>query len=109
MVFSKRKMSVDDSKPLNLELNDMDYVDSFKYLGNTIISKRGLQFSAKNDLRCFSRASNAIFDTLNKPNDGIQMKLLYTNCVPILTHASAAEEYESSEFYDCNAALNNAF
>ena len=75
----------------------------------TIISKRGLPFSAKNDLRCFYRASNAILNTLNKPNDEIQMQLLYTNCVPILTHASAAEEYESSEFYDCNTALNNAF
>ena len=108
MVFSKKKIPVEDFLPLKLESNDIEYVNSIKYLGTTIVSKRGLQFCAKNDLRCFYRASNAILNTLNRPNEEIQMQLLYSNCVPILSYTSAVKVYESADFHDCNTALNNA-
>ena len=108
IVFSKKKISVSDFQPLKLESNDIEYVSSIKYLGTSIFSEKGLQFSAENDLRSFYRASNSILNTLNKPSEEIQMQLLYTNCVPILSYASAVKVFKSSDFHDCNTALNNA-
>lgn len=36
------------------------------------------------------------------------MKLLYTNCVPILTYACAVKEYFAYEMQRCNTALNDS-
>ena len=36
------------------------------------------------------------------------MKLLYTNCVPILTYVCAVREFSASEMYRCHVAVNNA-
>ena len=36
------------------------------------------------------------------------MKLLYSNCVPILTYACAVKEFSASEMYRCHVAVNNA-
>ena len=108
MLFSKKAVSYVNFAPLRLQENVIDYVDSIKYLGTTIVSDRGFRFSAENDLRSFYRASNSILNTLAKPNEEIQLQLLYANCVPILSYASAVKQFKSSEFHDCNTALNNA-
>ena len=37
-----------------------------------------------------------------------QMHLLFSNCVPILSHACAVKEFSSREMLDCNTAVNDA-
>ena len=59
-------------------------------------------------IRSFHRAANAIFYSRVKPSETVLMKLLYTNCVPIITYASAAREFCSSDMYRCHVAINNA-
>ena len=34
--------------------------------------------------------------------------LLYSNCIPILTYASAVKEYPARQMHDCNTAVNDA-
>ena len=53
-------------------------------------------------------SSNSILNVLKKPDDVVQMHLLYTNCVPTLSFASAVKEYPSRSMNDCNTALNDA-
>ena len=36
------------------------------------------------------------------------MKLLYVNCVPILTYACAVKEFSASDMYKCHVAVNNS-
>ena len=36
------------------------------------------------------------------------MKLLYTNCVPIITYACAVRIFSASEMHRCHVAINNA-
>ena len=36
------------------------------------------------------------------------MKLLYTNCVPILTYACAVKEFSAATMSKCNTVINNA-
>ena len=49
-----------------------------------------------------------IIYVLHKPDDCILLHLLYSNCVPIMTYASAVKTFSSREMQDCNTALNNA-
>ena len=77
-------------------------------MGPTIVSDKGLVFSAAEELRCFYRSANSVLNTLVKPNEEVQMQLLYTHCVPILSYACAVKTYRSREFQECNTALNDA-
>ena len=55
-----------------------------------------------------SIAANSILNVLNKPDECIQMFLLYANCVPCLTYDSAVKDFPSRQMTDCNTALNDA-
>ena len=71
-------------------------------------SKSGLSFSSTTVIRSFHRAANAILNGPVKPQSNVLLKLLYSNCVPILSYACAVKEYSSSDMYRCHVALNNA-
>ena len=79
-----------------------------KYLGTHVVTDKGISFSASSDLASFYRASNSILRAINKPSDEILIQLLYTNCIPILTYASAVKEYTTRQMQECNTAVNDA-
>ena len=108
VVFSKSIVKKENLCPTYLNGEKMDYVDSIKYLGTTIESSKGIKFSATKDLSSFYRASNSILRAVKKPNELIQLHLLYANCIPILTYASAVKEYSSRQMQECNTAVNDA-
>ena len=86
----------------------LDHVSEYKYLGVNLCSNKGLSFSSTTSLRSFYRAANSILHSRVKPNHDVLMKLLYTNCVPILTYCCAVKEFSAAEMYRCNVAINNA-
>ena len=86
----------------------IEYVTSINYLGVSIVSDRGFCFSAANDLRNFYRASNSILSALQKPSEEVLMKLLSTNCIPVISYASGIKQYSAQEMRDCNTAINDA-
>jgi len=94
--------------PLFINDSSIDYVPTWKYLGTTIQSGDSFSFSAKSDIRSFYRAFNSIYSTLSDADEIVLMKLLYTNCVSILTYASAVKEFSNSDKSDCHVAVNHA-
>ena len=108
MVFSKNHTSLDGLKPILLDGKEIEYVSSIRYLGTTIVSGPGFQFSSADDLLNFYRSANSILNALQKPSDEVLMQLLFTNCVPTLTYACAVKEYPSAQMLECHVALNDA-
>ena len=94
--------------PLYLGDISLGFVSEYKYLGVVLNAGTTLSFSAITVIRSFHRAVNSILYSRVKPNKAILMKLLYTNCVPILTYACAVREFKSADMRKCHVALNNA-
>ena len=108
LVFNGRHVDLDTLEPLQLNGAKIDFVRQIKYLGMTIVSNPAFSFTAEPDLRSFYRASNSVLNVLTKPNEAVQMQLLFTNCVPTLSYGCSIKDYSSREMSDCNTAVNNA-
>ena len=108
LIFSKKAQDKENRKPIYLNGDKVDYVDSVTYLGTTIVSEKGLSFSSSKDLLSFYRASNAILRATNRPSEEVLLHLLYSNCIPILTYACAVKDYPARQMQDCNTAVNDA-
>ena len=108
MVFSKYAVNLDLLKAILINNIEVDYVEKIKYLGVTISSEPAFTFSADADLRSFYRSVNSILNVVKKPDEAIQMYLLYTNCVPIVTYACQVKEFSARQMSLCNTALNDA-
>ena len=102
------KLSEGEFSPLSCHNATLDFVSEYKYLGVNLIGGKVLSFSARSEIRSFHRAANSILTSSTRPNDHILMKLLYTNCVPILTYACAVKQFSAAEMSSCNTAINNA-
>ena len=72
------------------------------------MSKSGFSFSAAPELQSFYRSVNSILNVINKPDEVTQMHLLFSNCVPVLSHASAVKEFSARDMHTCNTAVNDA-
>ena len=94
----------------NLYLNDqpVEFVHEWKYLGCTVVSGKKFSFNAKPHLRSFYCAVNSLFGAVRRPNDLVLMKLLYTNCVPILTYCAEVRVHTGNVTNSYNVALNDA-
>ena len=94
--------------PLLLDNTPLEFVTEYKYLGVVLCTGKILCFSATGAIRSFHRAANSILYGQIKPDNHVLLKLLYANCVPILTYACAVREFSSPDMYRCHVALNNA-
>ena len=97
----------DSFSPLILNNEPLEFVTSYKYLGVELCTGKSISFSAVGALRSFHRAANAILYNRVKPNNDILIKVLYSNCVPIITFASAVREFSSTDMRRCHVAINN--
>ena len=97
-----------DFSPLKINGSDLEFVNAYKYLGLRLVNGKDLSFSAIPELLSFYRASNAILNGRVKPKNEVLLKLLYSNCVSILTYCAAVKEFSSAEMHDCHVAINNA-
>ena len=71
-------------------------------------SDRGIRFPASNAIRSFYRAMNSLLYGRVKPDHHVLMRLLYSNCVPILSYACAVREYSTADMLRCHVAVNNS-
>ena len=101
------KLTEGEFRPLSLNNSFLSYVTEYRYLGVTLVGGKRISFSSTPDIRSFYRASNSILASSTVSNENVLMKLLYTNCVPILTYSCAVKEYNSREVSSCNSAVNN--
>ena len=92
-----------------LYLNDspITFVSECKYLGVYVIAGRSFSTSAGKPLSSFRCSANTILNVLNRPSEPVMLKLLYTNCVPIMTYACEIRMHSSREMMDMDIALND--
>ena len=107
-VLSPDSVDYDVVSPLTLNITNIDFLKSMKYHGTHISSGPSFSFSAAPDLRSFCRSANSVLNVVNKPEEVVLTHLLHTNCVLILSYASAVNEYFSREMNDCNTTINDA-
>ena len=94
--------------PLHLNGQPIEYVSQWEYLGTTIVSGSDISFSAFNDLRSFYRSANSVLSVQRKPNELVQMRLLYSMSVPVLSHTAKVKLFKCNDMHKCNVALNDA-
>ena len=97
-------------KPINLSLyNDtIQYVTEWRYLGCLVKSGKEFSLSCKSDIAAFRRSANSVLSAINKLNEQVAMRLLYSFSVPILTYAAEIKQFSYSDMNECNVALNDA-
>ena len=105
LLFGKPKQSV---HALFLNGESIEYVETWKYLGCSIVAGPRLTFSVKAELGAFYCASNSILKSVTRPNELVLMNLLYSHCVPNLTYCAEVKEFSSSCLSKCNVALNDS-
>ena len=66
------------------------------------------QLSADLDLCKFYRASNSVLNVLTKPSEIVLMRLLYSNCVPIITYGCNVKDLSNKDMQNCTVAVNNS-
>ena len=93
------RFSLNTVKPISINGSAIEYTDTIVYLGTTIISNKGLNFSTSKNLLSFYCASNSILTVVNKPSEEVLMHLLYANSIPILTYALAVKVYSSRQMH----------
>ena len=94
--------------PLLLNGAPIDFVKEWKYLGVTLKSDRHFTCSAQKPRSAFYRSTNSILNVLKGPSEAVQMNLLYSICVPILTYACDVIVYHSREMESLHVAVNDA-
>ena len=107
MVVGKSSPNINFA-PLLLNNQPLEFVCQYKYLGVDLSAGKVLSFSPTSTIRSFHRAANSILYSQVKPSKDVLLKLLYTNCVSIITYASAVREFSASDMYRCHVAVNNA-
>ena len=83
MFFGKRH----NLPALSLDGNDIEWVDSWKYLGVTLRSHKHFNCSIDEKVKSFYRCANAILRIDGRSNEIVMLQLLESQCVSILTYA----------------------
>ena len=94
--------------PIHLNGVSLEFVQEWKYLGVLLTSGKTFTCSSKKSRCSFFRSTNSILSVLRGPSDVVQMKLLYSVCVPIITYASDVVIFPHKEMESLHVAVNDA-
>ena len=94
--------------PILLNNAPLKFVQEWKYLGITLKSDNGFSCFVIKSRAAFYRSCNSVFSVLNGPSELVQMKLLYSVCVPIVTYACDVVTFHGREIQSLNVAVNDA-
>ena len=94
-------------EPLYLNNVPITLVSECKYLGVHVLAGKEFSTSAKKPLSSFLCSANTILNVLRKPSEQVLLKLLYTNCVTILTYACEVKTYTGRVMMRLDVALND--
>ena len=72
---------------LHLDGIDIDWVDSWPYLGVTVKSHSSFNCCVEEKIKSFYRCANAILRIEGRSDEMVMLQLLETHCLPILTYA----------------------
>ena len=108
MIVSRNRVDHVGYYPLFLNESELEFVSEYKYLGVVLSSDKGLCFPATSTVRSFHRAANSILHGRVKPDQHVLMRLLFSNCVPIITYGCAVKDFSAADINRCHVAVNNA-
>ena len=104
MLFGKFCSSI----PLKMYSNELAFASECKYLGVTVIAGTSLSFSHLRPLIRFRCSANTILNASAVSSDIVQMKLLYSVCIPNLTYSCEVLDYTARQFHTMNVAVNDS-
>ena len=87
--------------------NGLEFVHEYKYLGVIVVAGKTFSVSHVKPLIKFRSAANTVLNVHHKPSENVQMKLLYSSCVPIMTYTCEANIYTAKQINCLNVALND--
>ena len=87
--------------------NVLDYADEYKYLGIVVAAGKSFSTSHLHSLIKFRSAANTVLNAQRKSSEIVLMKLLFSNCVPIVTYACEAVSFSVKQTQALNVALND--
>ena len=103
MLFGKHV----DPAPLFLNGSPIAFASECKYLGVYVLAGCTFSTSLSKPLSSFRCSANTILNVLNGPSKAVMLKLLYSNCVPVMTYACEVRMHSSSEMMRMDVALND--
>ena len=108
MIFGKGRENL-DWVSFTLLGKRLDIVNTWKYLGVTVISDKFFLCTCKEELTSFYRSVNSVLNIhVGRPSDDIMMRILYSVCVPTLLYACEVKDLCSGDMTKVNSAVNNA-
>ena len=66
--------------------NDIEWVESWKYLGVTLLSHKHFNCSIDAKVKSFYRCANAIFRIDGRLNEMVMLQLMESQCISIMTN-----------------------
>ena len=84
MMFGKK---VDSLPFLQLDGKDLEWVNSWTYLGVTLLSHKEFNCCINQKLKSFYRSANAILRIEGRSNELVMLQLLESHCLSILSYA----------------------
>ena len=96
------------SSPILLNGVVLEFVSQWKYLGVILESGKNFSCSAKKARVAFYRSANSILRAMRGPSELVQMKLLYSICVPNMTYCCEVTDFPYREKESLSVALNDA-
>ena len=89
---------------------NLEWVQSWAYLGVTVVSRRRFACSVTERIRKFYRCANAIFRIEGRSDDLTMLRLAQSHCVPLLTYGmEIVHIIDPSERSKIRAAYNSLF
>ena len=84
MYFGKRCSSL---SKLRLQTGEIEWVDTWKYLGITLKSGKYFGCTVSDRIRKFYKCANAIFRIEGHSDEITMLRLTESHCIPLLTYA----------------------
>jgi hypothetical protein len=110
IAFGRVKKSVANLTPIEVDgTSCISWVDSISYLGVQIVSGAKFTISAGKLRRNFYIAFNTIMSRIKHLDQLLQLSLVETYCIPLLTYGCNALIYSSKQISDLNVCLNTIY
>ena len=88
----------------------LEWVDSWNYLGVNVVSGRKFGCSVMERIKSFYRCANAIFRIEGRSDDETMLRLVESHCVPVLTYGIEISHFcDARERSKIRAAYNSIF
>ena len=103
------KCCIKSVDPMRLGSNNIDWVNSIKYLGVYFVGGKKLTFDISCTKRTFYASCNCINAHAKSFDEIVQLTLHESYCLPLLTYASAALTLTSQQLNDLNVCWNTVY